>query len=146
MRELLKVALLGGAAYAAALLFTNSKANVNAGSLAIRLTDIDIDWQRIRLTLQISNPTTGNIIIRSIIGDLYVNGTIIGKVLTQGYHVINANGTLQLPVNAQLSLGPAVQTYINSLRNREPLHIDFVGSINLNNQLMPVRLKWDWNV
>lgn len=128
-------------AYLGYLFFSNSKAEVKANALRMQIVDVDVDWYRIRLILNLQNPTSGNIVLRSVVGDLYVNGTKVANVSTFGYWSIPGNGQLQFPLVGNFITRNMVNTIMSFFQGKKRFEIHFVGTINVNSEMMPLEFK-----
>lgn len=132
------IALVAGG-YVLMLLGKSNKDTLKAKALRAQIKDIDFDWQRIRIILQVDNPTNGNLIVRSIVGDLMVNGSKIANVKTfepNGWKV-PANGTGAVPVIGTYITGNFAQAVAALLQGQQRFDISFSGTVNLNNEMVP---------
>lgn len=135
------ILLFGAAAYVAMLLRNSSKDTLKANAMRVQVLDIDVDWQRIRLTLNVQNPTSGNIVLRAIYGDLFVNGTKVANVSYSGYTSIPAASSNYFNIEGRFiaqNMGPLLNDLV---AGRKRYDLVFHGSANINSELVPFNLQ-----
>lgn len=144
MDKTIRNVVLFGAGYIAYLLMSANKSTMKANMVRVRLQNIDADWQRIRLTLLVQNPTVGNIVVRSIYGDLWINGDRVGIVEYQGYTVVSGNGSNYFTVTARYITQNMGRLIYSLFSGRQTFEIEFRGTANINNEAIPITVTKTW--
>lgn len=138
MKPAVIIALIAGG-YALVLMGKSSKDTLKANALRAQIKDVDFDWQRIRILLNVDNPTNGNFVVRSIVGDLLVNGQKVANVQTfenNGWKV-PANGQGVIPIIGTYITGNVAQLIASIMAGGRPKDLSFRGTVNINNEMIP---------
>lgn len=142
MNPTIRNIIIGAGLYFGYIMMANKNDNKGAGALRMELKDIDVDFHRVRFIINIANPTSGNLVIHSIVGDLFFNGTKVANIKSFAYAVIKANSQYNLPVEGELLLANAAAVITAAFASKQPTKINFIGSINLNGSLVPLTLNF----
>lgn len=114
-------------------------------SIRLRLGKISFQGNRLKVAIIISNPTSDKIIVRSVVGELYINNKKIGNVESFATTEILPNNKTTLYVEVRLMALQLVETYKNLLEQKGfKIEVGLTGSININNKLVPFRVNYDF--
>lgn len=131
-------------AYSLLLMAKSSKDTLKANALRVQIADVDLDWKRIRFVFNIQNPTNGNLVIRSIVGDLFINENKVANVTTFGHFVIPANGQNQIPVQGAYINNNVAQFLMQIFNGKQRYEIIFNGTANLNSEIVPIKISFTY--
>lgn len=113
-------------------------------TIRVRLGKISLQGNRFRIAIIISNPTSDNIVVRSVVGEVYLNGKKIGTVESFERTDIAPNAKTTIYLELRLL---ALQVYdtILDFVNNDKINIDLgmTGTINVNDRPWPVHLSYD---
>lgn len=143
MREVSPILLLG-----AAFLFyqyTKKQAVVNRyyAGIRVQIASARQVGNDIVVTFRIQNPNSNTVVIRSLVGDVFING---GKVGNAGsFQTINVLGNAEtyVPINVRINALQSVAVLANMITAKnKKIVIKFVGTINVNNIATPLNLSY----
>lgn len=133
---------IGVLAYVGFILLSNSKTERKYNQFRLQLKDIDIDFKRIRFIINLQNPTSGNVVIRSIVGEIYINGVKLANVKAFGYYDVKANSEKEFPIFAEFKPANMTNSIMNMLQTRQALNITLTGTMNVNSEPIPITLNY----
>jgi len=137
--------LLAGGIYLAILIGSAKKDTIKANNLHPYIDDIDLDWQRIRIRIVVQNPWAGNLVVRAIFGDLYINGDHVARMSYSGYTNIPAAGSNYFTITGTYitqNMGRLIYQMFNGRKNYE---VTFKGTANLNSEMVPIEITKRFN-
>jgi LEA14-like dessication related protein len=123
------------------LLYSSNKAEIKANAIEARIVGVDADLQSIRITINIDNPTTGNIVVRSIFGNLFIDRANVATVRFSGYTVIPSNGSNTITITGEYIAQNLGKFLYNLFNGRQTFEIAFSGTMNVNNEMIPTTFK-----
>lgn len=129
------------ALYILYLLYSSNKAEIKANAIEARIVGVDADLQSIRITINIDNPTTGNIVVRSIFGNLFIDRANVATVRFSGYTVIPSNGSNTITITGEYIAQNLGKFLYNLFNGRQTFEIAFSGTMNVNNEMIPTTFK-----
>jgi LEA14-like dessication related protein len=144
MTNVAKNLLFGGLAYITLLYLSKKQTGTSFNSIKAKVVDLDIDISgNIRITINIANPTSADIVIRSIVGDLFLNGRKIADVRTFGTYTIHSNNQLNIPVSAKSNMAILITQYLRlKTVKAQRFILAFTGSLNIDNSLIPFTMSY----
>ena len=97
---------------------------------------------RITLILGVQNPTDEEIVVKSLTGNVKLNGTFIGTVSSFNNKPIAANAETPYPVTIDVSASQVLNTIADIFLGRQGLQarIDLQGTVNTEDLLIPLNL------
>lgn len=96
----------------------------------------------INFDLSIQNTASNAVVLRSVAGNLFADGILVGNVRSQGAVEVPANSSIQTRVIGQFSLIGIVNSIIDAIRDRDTSkEISFEGFANVDDLQVPVSLK-----
>lgn len=117
---------------------------LTARVIRVRLGRVTLQGNRFRVAVIISNPTSEAITVRSVVGEVYVNGKKVGTVESFETTVIQPNAKTTLYLELRIL---AMQMYdtILDLVNDEKINIELgmTGTINVDNRPWPIHLSYE---
>lgn len=135
---------MGGVA-AAAVIYAIGRPRITpqltARALRVRVGKLGIEGNRLKVALIISNPTSNNIVVRSVVGEVWLNGVKVGNVESFVETVVAANKKTTLYTDVRLMALQLFEVYreITAADNKKiRLDIAFTGTVNANNMAIPV--------
>lgn len=97
----------------------------------------------ITFSLIIQNTSNQSMILRSLAGNLYANGYLVGNVSAFSPVRINPNGQTSLLVTGKLSLIGIVQDLINAIKgNGFKQNLSFEARANVDKYSIPINIKY----
>lgn len=111
-------------------------------SVRVQLKDISIKGGRIVIQVNVQNPTSSPVVVRSIVGDLYFNDIRVGNV--QSFQVMNLhpNSEGSLVADIALKIPDVMTTVANAISQRSGVVFTFNGHINVNNDTIPLTINY----
>lgn len=135
------LAVVSGLAYG---LFKLSQKHLQQtfANLLIQPRDISLHGDMLEVVFNIQNPNSQPLIIKAIFGTLFLNNVKVANVNSIGNYVIPAANQKTLPVLAKpdlLLLGLELPKLLKIPLN---VNMQFVGTINVNDQAVPLKLTY----
>lgn len=90
------------------------------------------------LNFQVINPSGSGLLINSIVGDVFINGSLFSTVSQTVPITIPANNTQYIVVKMQTALTDAVSTILNLIRNNKRITVTFKGVVNSTGYMIPI--------
>jgi LEA14-like dessication related protein len=111
-----------------------------ANKLLYTLGDVSIDGTKIRVTINILNPTGVSATIKSIAGDMLTNGNKIATVQYFGKTIVSANASTAITIELVPSVLGIVSTISNALYGGYKPNFKLIGTANVNNISIPLNI------
>lgn len=141
MSNISYIALGLGALY----LLSRSKGKRILSGIRLRITGVAPTGIRdLTITFTIDNPNSTDMIIKSVVGVVWVNGAKVGRVSTFNNVTIKGNSSTNVPVTVALKPLKAIATMIDMIKNKKVANskIVFEGTINVNDVAHPVKATY----
>lgn len=101
----------------------------------------------IQFNLSIQNTSSQSVVLRSVAGNLFADGVLVGNISSQGVIEIPANGSIYTRVAAQLSFLGIVNSIIDAIQDKDTSKVlMFEGFANVDDLQVPVDLKLNLGV
>lgn len=143
MRAAVSLAVLVGALAWAAARYRVAPQMVTR-SVRVRLGKIRFDGNRLKVGVIVSNPTSRDIAVNSVVGELYINNKKVGNVESFVKTVIHGNAKTTLYLDVRLMALQLVDTYKKLLEQKGfKLDIGLTGTINIDDTITPFQIKYD---
>jgi LEA14-like dessication related protein len=96
------------------------------------------------LTVGVQNPTSTPVTLRSIVGNLFIDGNPVANVSDFSTAVIAANAETPIQILVQPDLYGIVSSVVSTIKNGLPSNsqISLQGTANIDNSAMPVNTKF----
>lgn len=147
MNNFTKILLLGGVAFA----FFALRKKAAVGTLRFVLRGVGADFSsilspKLKLTLGVQNPSNSSFNIKSIVGDLSVNGNYLANVNTFSNVDVKSNAETLLPITVELSIANVVSDVLQLIRlkGKKELNISLVGTVNADGIAFPLNTSFKW--
>lgn len=115
---------------------------LTARVIRVRAGRVKFKGNRLEVAMIISNPTSSDIVVNSVVGEVYLNGRKFGNVESFVKTIIKANNKTTLYLDVRIML-PQLMTELLDMANKKlSVQIDMTGSINVDNQVMPLSLAY----
>jgi len=95
-----------------------------------------------RCDLHIQNPNSQGITVRSVVGDFYVNHVKVGNVSSFKEMLVAGNSDSVIEFDIKPKVLNIFNLVTNMLNQRLRIDVFFDGTINANNQAMPVQIHY----
>lgn len=134
-----QLALLAIALIAFSDINNTAKRNRYYAGIRLRITKVDMKDNFVYVTFRIQNPNTDAVIIRSIVGDLYVNNNKVGNVSSFDVVQVNGNAETYITLKVQVKIINTLVEWYKMFNNKKlKITARFVGTMNMNNQVVPL--------
>lgn len=138
-----QLALLAIALIAFSDINNTAKRNRYYAGIRLRITKVDMKDNFVYVTFRIQNPNTDAVIIRSIVGDLYVNNNKVGNVSSFDVVQVNGNAETYITLKVQVKIINTLVEWYKMFNNKKlKITARFVGTMNMNNQVVPLDVKY----
>jgi LEA14-like dessication related protein len=111
-----------------------------ANKLLYTLGAVSIDGTKVKVTINILNPTGVSATIRSIAGDMLSNGNKIATVQYFGKTIVSANASTAITIELVPSVLGIVSTISNVLYGGYKPNFKLIGAANVNNISIPLNI------
>lgn len=147
MKPLIAIALAGGAFW----LYSKITKGAALQSLDVRIADLDVKCAgflctqpQLSIGLLTTNPTDTEINLRSVTGNVTVNGQFIGNVTSLNNKPIPGNSQLMYPVSVSLSLGQVLSEAMSIIKGEKGIaaNVRFKGTANVEGLNYPIDLGY----
>lgn len=147
MNNFTKILLLGGVAVA----FIALRKKAAVGTLRFVLRSVGADFSsplapKLKLTLGVQNPSNSNFNLKSVVGDLSVNGNYFANVNAFKSVDIKSNSETLLPITVEPSIGNVVTSVLQLIRlkGKTGLNVSLVGTVNADGVAYPLNTAFKW--
>ncbi len=133
--------ILGIAAYA----FKNRserQVRQSFANLDVAITGVHDEQGALVMTVKVLNPNSAPMEVRSLVGSMYVNGSLVAKINMMGDYIAAANNQVTLPILMQPVSANIATQLRQRIRDRWHGRTSFRGTINVNNQALPLQLNY----
>lgn len=139
--------LFVGVGVAAIMAVANTRRTVRneltARVIRVRLGKMRFEGNRLKVAVIISNPTSENIIVRSVVGEVYLNGKKVGNVETFDKVDVLPNQKTTLYLDVRLMAPQLISVYADLLNSKKiAIEIGLTGTINVNNLATPFQVNY----
>lgn len=114
------------------------KLNVMFRTLRI-LKPSGLNLPTIQAIFSLQNPSSQQIILKSIVGDLYLNGKHLSNVSDFKQITIPANNEIDLPINIKIGLFDVLSNIKNLINSKKKFAVSFEGNVNAENIVIPIK-------
>lgn len=101
---------------------------------------IKFQGNRLSVALIISNPTSDKITVRSVVGEIYINGYKLGNAESFTTTEILPNAKTTLYVEVRLMALQVYKMMTDLVNKKIVLEVGFTGSVNINNKVVPMQI------
>lgn len=101
-----------------------------------------VGLNEIQVTFNIDNPNTKDAVVKSVVGDVYVNNTKVARVQTYNQVTVKGNAATIYPVSAKINLVRAARSVADLIKGVAGSTIRFVGTANIDNVAQPVNVTY----
>lgn len=113
---------------------------LTARSIRVRLGKVYFEGNRLKVAFIVSNPTSDTIRVRSVVGEVYVNGNKLGNVESFETVDILPNAKTTLNVEVRIMALQLVKTVEQLTQKKLAIEIGFTGTLNINNRPTPMQI------
>ena len=137
--------LIGGAAFLVGyhLYINNDKSKLGKEiiNLRLKITGVTVEHGLITIFINVINPNSANLEIKSFVGNIYSGSVKIADVKMFGDYVVYGNSELEIPLVANPVLTNLMMQLFATYKQRV-INIMFDGSVNVNDNLIPLKLNY----
>lgn len=112
-----------------------------ANKLLYTLGAISIDGTKVKVTINILNPTGVSATIKSIAGDMLASGNKIATLQYFGKTVVQPNASTAITVELVPSAVGLIATVANALYGGYKPNFKLIGTANVNNISIPINVS-----
>lgn len=112
-----------------------------ANKLLYTLGGVSIDGTKVKVTINILNPTGVSATIRSIAGDMLTNGNKIATLQYFGKTVVQPNASTSITIELVPSAVGLIATVANALYGGYKPNFKLIGTANVNNISIPINVS-----
>lgn len=119
-----------------------SRINFTLGNIGISSSGIT---PIVQLTVLAQNPTDKSITISSIVGNVLLNGQLIGNIPPVGFPItVAANSQSQIPISVMLQGLSLISDVVSMLSGTAGLSavVSLTGTVNVDGLLLPLNLSY----
>jgi len=111
-----------------------------ANKLLYTLGGVSIDGTKVKVTINILNPTGVSATIRSIAGDMLTNGNKIATLQYFGKTVVQPNASTSITIELVPSAVGLITTVANAIYSGYKPNFKLIGTANVNNISIPINV------
>lgn len=111
-----------------------------ANKLLYTLGGVSIDGTKVKVTINILNPTGVSATIRSIAGDILTNGNKIATLQYFGKTVVQPNASTSITIELVPSAVGLITTVANAIYSGYKPNFKLIGTANVNNISIPINV------
>lgn len=111
-----------------------------ANKLLYTLGGVSIDGTKVKVTINILNPTGVSATIRSIAGDMLTNGNKIATLQYFGKTVVQPNASTSITIELVPSAVGLITTVANAIYGGYKPNFKIIGTANVNNISIPINV------
>lgn len=114
-----------------------------AHGIRAEIVRVTMRGQWVQLHLSIDNPNTTDVVLRSLVGDLYINQVKVANVAWYGETTIRGNHNTRLTVEAKLKILNAIAEAMALLQGQTAgTTVTFIGTMNVNNNPEQLNIRY----
>jgi len=111
-----------------------------ANKLLYTLGGVSIDGTKVKVTINILNPTGVSATIRSIAGDMLTNGNKIATLQYFGKTIVQPNASTSITIELVPSAVGLITTVANAIYGGYKPNFKLIGTANVNNISIPINV------
>lgn len=111
-----------------------------ANKLLYTLGAVSIDGTKVKVTINILNPTGVSATIKSIAGDMLTNGNKIATLQYFGKTIVQPNASTAITIELVPSALGLISTVANALCSGYKPNFKLIGTANVNNISIPLNI------
>ena len=92
----------------------------------------------IQAIFTIQNPSSQQITINSLVGELLLNGKLLSNLSNFEKIIVPGNNQVDLPINIRIGLIDVISNVISLLKQKGKVTAQFEGNVNAENFIIPV--------
>lgn len=139
-QNFLLLGLLGAGAYY--FLDKSKQGRFNAG-VRVQITGVRIEAAKLLVKFAIQNPNSKDVVVRSLFGEVAINGRKVGRVQLQKPMTIKANDTSTLELAVAIKLINTITTVAQLTQGVVGSKILFTGTVNADNVATPLNIEYE---
>lgn len=138
--------LLAGGALLAYMLLRGSKdravQNRYYAGIRAQMTGARLQGKGITVTIKFQNPNSEPAVVRSVFGEVSLNGRKVGLVSMSKPVTVAGNGETSMDLQVQMKLPNIITSVAELLKGIANSVIDLTGTMNVNNSPIPIKLTY----
>jgi LEA14-like dessication related protein len=115
------------------------KTNQEYANLDIAIAGVHADGLEVLMTVKVLNPNSIAMEIQSFVGSMYVGSQQVAKLQMFGDYIAKPNASISFDIICKPIVANLYSTFGKKLRG---LQIMFKGTINVNNNAIPLTVKY----
>lgn len=119
-----------------------SERNRFLAGIRMRITKVNLQGQNLFVTFLIQNPNSENIVIRSVVGDFFINNRKVGNVSSFVMTNVAPNNETYFTVAVNVKFVNLLAVWYKYVEKTTAINTRFVGTININNKPFPVNVSY----
>lgn len=101
-----------------------------------------VGLDELQVTFNIHNPNTRDAVVKSVVGDVYVNNSKVARVQTYNQVVVRGNASTTYPVLTKLNPVRAFQSIVEMVKGVAGSTVRFVGTANIDDVAQPINASY----
>jgi LEA14-like dessication related protein len=142
VEKILAVGVVAVVAAGALQSLQTSRRQLQARTIRIRAGRIRFEGNRLIVPLIVSNPNSETVVVRSVVGEAWLNDNKVANVEMFKEVPIKANDKTTIDLNMRLMALQLVDTVLDMMNKKLAVNIGFTGSVNVDNRVTPVSLNY----
>ena len=140
--KILAVGVVAVVAASALQSLQTSRRQLQARTIRVRPGRLRFEGNRLIVPLIISNPNSETVIVRSVVGEAWLNDNKVANVEMFKEVPIKANDKTTIDLNMRLMALQLVDTVLDMMNKKLSVQIGFTGSVNIDNRVTPIALNY----
>lgn len=141
---MLRYLALGALAYVGLTYFRNRSTGARylTGVRIVIRGVAPVGISELQVTFEIHNPNTRDAVVKSVVGDVYVNNNKMARVQTYNQVTVRGNSATTYPVLVKLNPVRAVKSIIDLVKGVAGSTFRFIGTANIDDISQPVNASY----
>lgn len=107
-----------------------------------QITGAKLQGRGILVTIKFQNPNSQPAVVRSVFGEVSLNGRKVGLVSMSKPVTVAGNGETSMDLQVQMKLPNVITSVAELLKGIANSVIDITGTMNVNNSPIPIKLTY----
>lgn len=96
----------------------------------------------LQITFNVDNPNTKDSVIKSVVGDVYVNNAKVARVQTYNQVTVRGNSATTYPVMVKLNPVRAVKSIVDMVKGIAGSTVRFIGTANIDDVAQSINVSY----
>lgn len=103
---------------------------------------VPVGLNELQITFNIDNPNTRDSVVKSVVGDVYVNDKKVARVQTYNQVTVRGNASTIYPVLTKLNPVRAIQSIVEMVKGLPGSTVRFIGTANIDDIAQPINVSY----